>query len=123
MMDVNWLAVCVGAVLAYALGALWYSNTLFGKKWRAGIGISETDTTPMMPAMVSQAVATFLLAWVIGITERTDDLAFAVLIAVTIAVILKAGGLFIKKSKYAIMVDSGFILAMVFVMIVTHAFL
>lgn len=119
--DVNWVAVTVGAIAAFVLGWLWYSPMLFAKKWAEGIGVDITDKSgPMMSAMVAQAVATFLLAWVVGITERTNDLAFAVLIAFTIAVIVKANGFFSQKSKYAIMVESGYILAMVVVMILAH---
>ena len=122
-MNVNWLAVIVGAVLAYLLGWLWYSPVLFAKKWLEGIRIPVSDNTPMMPAMITQAVGTFLLAWVIGITETTNSIFTAGLIALTIAVIIKANGLFSQKSKYAIMVEAGFIIAMVVVMVATHAVL
>jgi hypothetical protein len=121
MMNVNWVAVIVGAVLAYGLGALWYSDKMFGKKWRDGIGIAVDDQTPMAVAMISQAVGTFFLAWVIGVTATTDSLALAILVALTIATLIKANGLFAQKSKYSIMVESGFILAMVTLMILVHA--
>lgn len=119
--DVNWTAVVVGAVAAYVLGWLWYSKSLFGTKWMEGIGVSSTDSSSMVPAMTAQAVGTFLLAWVIGITETTDSIMTAGLIAITIAVLMKANGLFSKKSKYTIMVDGGYIIAMVVVMIIAHA--
>ena len=123
LMDVNWAAVAVGAVLAYALGWLWYSPKLFATKWLEGIRVRPDDNTPMMPAMIAQAVGTFFLAWVIGITERTDSIFTAILIALTIAILVKANGLFSQKSKYAIMVESGYILAMVVVMILAHVFI
>ncbi len=63
--------------------------------------------------MLAQAVGTFLLAWVIGITATTDSLALAILIALTIAALVKANGFFTQKSKYAIMMESGYILVMV----------
>lgn len=119
--NVNWIATIVGAVVAFLLGWLWYSPVLFQKKWLEGVGVAPDDNAPMMHAMIAQIVATFLLAWVIAITATTDSLFFAILIAVTIAVIIKANGLFCKKSRYAIMVESGFILAMVAVMIAAHA--
>ena len=121
-MNVNWLAVCVGAVAAFLVGWLWYSPKLFGTKWAEGVGVTLNDgSSPMMHAMISQAVGTFLLAWVIGITATTDSLALAILIALTIAILIKANGYFAQKSKYAIMVESGFILVMVIVMITAHA--
>jgi hypothetical protein len=39
--DVNWLAVVVATVLAFALGALWYSKALFGTAWMQEIGLTE----------------------------------------------------------------------------------
>ena len=121
--DVNWVAVVVGAVLAFLAGWLWYSDSLFGEKWRAGIGITVDDNSPMAHAMLAQGVGTFLLAWVIGITETTGAIEFAVLIALTIAVLMKAGGFFAQHSKYAIMVNSIYVLVMVAIMIATHAVL
>ena len=32
--DINWLAVLVGGLAYFFLGALWYSPVLFGKKWQ-----------------------------------------------------------------------------------------
>lgn len=119
-MGVNWLAVVVGFVAAFGLGWLWYSDMMFGKKWRDGIGIDIDDNTSMLPAIIAQLVGTFLLAWVIGITETTNSLALAILIALTIAVLVKANGVFSQKSKYAIMVESSYILAMVAVMIIAQ---
>lgn len=121
LMGVNWTAVVVGFIAAFGLGWLWYSDHLFGKKWRDGIKIAPDDNSPMLPAMLAQAVGTFLLAWVIGIAETTNSLATAVLIALTISVLVKANGFFTQKSKFAIAVESGYILAMVAVMIVVHA--
>ena len=44
MMDVNWLAVGVGTVIAFMLGAAWYSPKMFGKKWAEGVGLELTGT-------------------------------------------------------------------------------
>ena len=122
LVDVNWVAVLAGAVAAFIVGWLWYSPKLFGTKWAQGSGVNiNDDSGPMMPAMIAQAVGTFLLAWVIGITATTDSLSFAILITLTIAVLVKAGGLFSQKSHYAVRVDAGYIIVMVVVMIIAHA--
>lgn len=118
--DINWLAVIVGAIAAFLVGWLWYSPVLFQKKWLTGIGISLDDQTPMAAAMGAQIFSTFLLAVVIGITMATASLGLAILIALTIAGIVKANGLYTQKSTYAIMVETGYILVMVAIMILTH---
>lgn len=123
LMDINWIAVTAGAVAAFALGWLWYSDKMFAKDWRAGIGTPAVANMPMMPGMLAQAFGTFLLAWVIGITAATDSLALAILIALTISVLIKANGFFGGKTKYAISVESGYILVMVFIMILAHVIL
>lgn len=117
---VNWLAVCVGAVLAFLLGWLWYSPKLFGKKWAEGVGLSIDCESTELPkaAMIAQALGTFLLAWLVGITAANEALLTIILITLTIVVLMTAGGLFSKKSSYAIATEAGFVVAMVVIMIV-----
>lgn len=119
IIGVNWVAVGIGAVAAFALGWLWYSDTLFGAKWRTGLG-TPARSWPMWMPMVAQAIATLLLAWVVGVTETTGSLTLAILLAITIAAIVKAQGLFNGKSRYAIGVDAGYIIAMVAIMVLAH---
>lgn len=123
IINVNWIAVVVGAIAAYMLGALWYSDKMFAKKWKAGTGIPAVANTPMMHGMLTQAAGTLLLAWVIGITETTNSIGLAILIGLTIAALIKANGFFAGKTKFAIFVESSFVLAMVFVMILAHVVL
>jgi len=118
IINVNWVATLVGAVVAFGVGWLWYSQKMFGTKWAEGIGLVGDHH-----AMVAQGVGTFLLAWVIGVTETTGAIALAILIALTISVLIKANGFWSQKSKYAIAVESGYILVMVIIMIAAHAFL
>lgn len=122
IVGVEWMPVVVGAVLAFALGAAWYSEKLFGKKWIEGSRIDPSKGSPMK-AMATQAAGTFFLSWLIGITARENMLMTALLVAVTAATLIKANGLFAQKSYYAIVVESTFVLAMVAVMIAVHAIL
>ena len=39
---INWVAVLIGAVAYFALGALWYSKILFAPKW---IGYTKVDAS------------------------------------------------------------------------------
>ena len=122
--NVNWLAVVIGAVSSFLLGWLWYSPKLFGTKWAAGIGVDLGSATSMpAAAMASQLAATFLLAWVVGVTAARDALATVILIVVMVVLVVVANGLFGKKSTYAIAVEAGFIIAMTVVMIAVQSIL
>ncbi len=122
--NVNWLAVSIGAVLSFLLGWLWYSPKLSGTKWAEGLGVSLSDAAAMpVMAMVSQAIATFLLAWVVGVTAASNALATLLLIFVTIILLMIAGSLFAQKSSYAIATETGFVAAMVTIMVLCHVVL
>ena len=69
-------------------------------------------------AMVTQAIGTFLLSWVVGITAASNALSFIILITLTIVVLQISGGYFTKKSVSAITIDASFVVAMVVVMII-----
>lgn len=71
--------------------------------------------------MITQALGTFLLAWIIGVTAEESSLQLATLVALAIACLIKANGLLAKKKRAAIVVETAFVLAMVVVMILAHA--
>ena len=64
--DVNVLAVGLATVLAFALGALWYSPLLLGRQWVAAHGFSEAKFKEMQsgaaPAYVVSLVCWFAMA-------------------------------------------------------------
>lgn len=120
---VNWVAIITSFFVAFALGWLWYSDVLFGKKWRDGIGIPADDNSSMAPAMSAQVVGTFLLAWAVGVMASMQALPLVILLACAFATLIKANGFFSQKSKYAIATESGYVLVMVFAMVLTHAFI
>lgn len=117
---VSWVPVIVGAVAAYMLGALWYSEKCFGKKWKEGIGTPAVPAMPMFPGMFTQALGTFLFAWVIGVTEKLESLHFAFLITIMLMVLVAANDFFAGKNRFAIMVETSFILAMAILMVLAH---
>ncbi len=41
--NINYLAVLVATIAAFALGALWYSKPLFAKAWMKEVGLTEED--------------------------------------------------------------------------------
>jgi Protein of unknown function (DUF1761) len=119
--NVNWLAVAVGTVLSFIIGAFWFSPKVFGAKWLEGVGAKMEANAPVpMAAMVVQFIGTFLLAWLVGITAGQNALLIIILIVMTIVAFVIANGLFTKKSAYAMSAESGFIVVMAVVMIVVQ---
>ena len=50
-MDINILAVLAAAVSAFALGGVWYSPALFGKRWQEAVGLSDEEIAAANPAV------------------------------------------------------------------------
>ena len=117
--NVNWIAVIVGAVIAYGLGWLWY-GPLFGKAWMSGLGISMPGKLPVA-AMTMQAIATFLLAWVFGITAGNNALLTVILVVLTVIAFVVASGLYAQKPGKVVGIEAGYILAMAVVMFAAQA--
>lgn len=122
--NVNWIAVILGAVVAFLVGWLWYSPKLFGTGWAAGSGV-ELGSAQSMPvfAMVSQLVGLFLLSLVVGVTATTSALMTAILAILAAATMTLSAGAFVKKSNYALGVDFGYIIVAGAVMIVCQGIL
>ena len=79
MIDVNFIAVAVAAIAAFAVGALWYS-VLFGRQWRVLMGMTpEVMAEPgrmgmgqaMAGGFVATLVMTFVLANLLAMTGTT----------------------------------------------------
>jgi len=110
-MELNWLAIIVGAIAAFMLGWLWYCPAVFGKKWAEGSGV-ELGSASAMPvfAMLMQLAAVFLLALVVGTTATSDALITAILAILAATAFSVSNGAFVKKSNYVLMVDGGYII-------------
>ena len=120
--NVNWLAVVLGFVLAFGLGWLWYSPILFGERWAEGVKLNLEKASDMpAAAMITQAIGTFLFAWVVGITFAQGALPVLALIVATFVFLQVSGGYFTQKSAAAIFIDSGFTVAMAAVMLVCQS--
>jgi hypothetical protein len=89
--ELNWLAVIVGAVIYFALGALWYSPMFLGRRWQRSIGWDPERTPPEMSATtyvvpflayVVMAIAIGLLAAATGTDELAEGLVLGVVAGV-----------------------------------------
>jgi len=70
--NLNWLAIVVAAVSAFALGAIWYSPLLFAKRWMKETGITEESAKNANMvrifglSFILSLLASFFLAMFIG---------------------------------------------------------
>ncbi len=67
---INYLAVLVAAIVAFGLGALWYSPLLFAKRWVAAHGYSPEQVKEMQatagPAYGVSFACFLVMAWVLS---------------------------------------------------------
>ncbi|MBL9052301.1 MAG: DUF1761 domain-containing protein [Tabrizicola sp.] len=117
--EVNWLAVIVGAAVAFGLSFLWF-GPLFGRAWAAGShNITRPERMPLL-ALACYGAGTLALAVVVGVTATTDSLLTAVAAIVGTAALLFSLGLFSQKTAGAALIDAGAILVMGAVMILAQ---
>lgn len=78
LQHINYLHVLLGGVLAYVLGALWYSPVLFGNAWLAAIGKQQSELNMTVKTYVATAVwwlfASFLFAILINFAQADNNL-------------------------------------------------
>lgn len=77
MDNFSWLAVIVGAIAFYVLGALWYSF-LFRKPWLADMGIDPNvdRQAPMAGMLVASGLAALAVAFVIEFIVRDAGMGY-----------------------------------------------
>ncbi len=122
--NVSWLAIIVGAVVAFLVGWLWYSPKLFGTKWAEGskVKLGEASDMPML-AMLTQALGLLGVAWVVAITAATNSLLTIILITISFVLMQWSGNSFTQKTNYAKIVDSGYWVVAVVIMIIVQGIL
>jgi hypothetical protein len=96
MTDVNEIAVLASALLALALGSIWYSPLIFGRHWQKEAGLSDADLiiskTALVRSLVVALVSNGLVLFVIAHLVRLRDMySFSSLeLGIGIAVLLVA---------------------------------
>jgi hypothetical protein len=101
--QLNWLAVVVGALVYFALGALWYSPMLFSRAWQRSIGWDETRTPPQQNAMtyLVPLVAYLVMAIAVGLLAAatgTDELGEGIVLGLVLGIGLSLAHTFVDAS-------------------------
>ncbi len=77
MTDVNEVAVLVSALLALAVGSIWYSPLVFGTHWQKATGLTDTDLAitkgtllrSVIFALITNIVVLFVIAELVRFRE------------------------------------------------------
>jgi hypothetical protein len=97
--QLNWLAVLVGAVIYFVIGAAWFAPAVFGRPWMASIGWDESrprpETNPVSyagPALfyLVASIATGLLAAATGTDTIQEGVVLGLVVGVGYALTVTA---------------------------------
>ena len=118
--DVNWLAILVAAIAAFAIGALWYSPVLFARQWMAAHGHTPERLAAMQSSMsktyafsfityVIMAMVIALLAGLTGATTAVQGVVLALLAWLGFGFTIGLNtNLYSGKPASAFMIDAGY---------------
>ncbi len=101
--QLNWLAIIVGALVYFALGALWYSPMLFARPWQRSIGWDESREPPQASAMtyVLPLIAYIVMAVAVGMLAAatgTDELGEGIVLGLVLGIGLSLAHTFVDAA-------------------------
>ncbi|MDJ0911109.1 MAG: DUF1761 domain-containing protein [Woeseiaceae bacterium] len=121
----NWLAIAVAALSAFALGALWY-GPVFGKAWQSLSGLTDEDIQQGHPALtyggalVLNMIAAFAMGMVMQL-HPSPDLASGLNVGLLIGLAFVATSfginyLFAGRPLRLYLIDAGYMVVLLAVM-------
>ncbi len=119
---INWFAVIVAAVSAFALGAVWY-GPIFGKRWQTLTQLSDEELADANMAMVFGTsfvltlIISFALAAMIAAVLPAPNLVSGLLLGLEMSVVFVATSfginyLFARQPMALYGIDVGYMVAM-----------
>lgn len=98
--DLNWLAVILGGVAYFGLGAIWFAQVTFGKAWQRSMGWETTEDQPGPgPALYIGPLITCLLSslavGMIAKSTGSDTFADGIVLGLVVGVGVSAAVLFV----------------------------
>ena len=133
LLDVNWLAVVLGALAGFVVGGVWY-GPIMGKKWMGAVGLTEEQIKQgNMAAIYGGAFVFSLLAsWTLAHTFASYSVEWSPMVkiltafGVALGFVVPAIGtnyLFSQKGKTLFFIDAGYWLLFYIAMGAVHAYL
>ena len=122
MEHINWAGVGLGAVVMFAVGAVWYT-ALFGKAWQAATGLTDEQlkTGANMPLIFGTCLLLeLLIALTVGhlyaMTAPSDRAKLMISVGLAVGIMAPAIGicyLYMRKPLKLFLIDAGhFVVAM-----------
>ena len=122
---INWTSLIIATLAAYGLGALWYSQLLFGKMWIAGNSLKSSgmDKGPEMYklmglSLIVTLIMSFVLTQFIGMGAGAQMGMRAGLLAgigfSSTGILLN--GIYLKKSTNVLAIDCTYLIASLTIM-------
>ena len=96
----NWLAVIVGTIVYFAIGAVWFTPMLFGRPWQRSIGWDPSKTAPQMnPVTYAVPAVLYLVASIAdwpraGLAVLGGLIGLAAMVSLAVAGGTTSGGFF-----------------------------
>ncbi|MGH2446297.1 MAG: DUF1761 domain-containing protein [Candidatus Limnocylindria bacterium] len=89
--ELNWLAVIVGAIIYFVLGALWYAPFFLGRAWQRSIGWDPERQSPEMnpTTYLVPLIAYVVMAVVVGLLAAgtgTDTLGEGIVLGLVLGI-------------------------------------
>ena len=119
VVNVSWLAALLGAALAHLVGWAWYSQTFFGDRWAAGLGI-EYDRKMPVHLMAQQLAALFLISWFVAAAVAAGLALLSLLGAFGFCVQNFAGEGFARHPREVRLINAGYLVVAVLAMLSVH---
>jgi len=122
--SVNEVAILVSAILAIAIGSIWYSPLLFGNQWMRSIGLTSEDLDVPKPKMIKMFVAAvvanlitlYIVAQFIAFSEAAlkPVREIGLLLVVLLAAIMANGVIWEQKPVSYLLINLGYVAVVIF---------
>lgn len=122
--EINWLSLMVATLSAFAIGSLWYSPVLFGRKWQQELKLSDEEIKNSNMALIfggafllNLIAAIFLDLFIGRESTLVSGISKALLVSIAwIGTALGINYLFSRKSFSLFLIDAGYFLVFFIVM-------
>jgi hypothetical protein len=119
--NINWVAVVVGWLFTYALGALWFSPMMFLNIWTRGMGEVKVQWSLLM-LMSVQAVTSFVFALSLALAMEFSFV-LAIVIALAVVGTVKSFALYSGKTIGSTATETGYTIAQAAIVIAVVYFM